>query len=230
MPHLKSLIQLHRMPNTGKGFIYIWALFAVTLAGIVLAGTGQVWQVKAQRQKEKELLFVGDQFRRAVMSYYNDSPGGAKTYPDSLEKLLLDDRFPVIKRHLRKIFLDPMTKSYEWGLVEEPAADLGEGVVTRSKGGIIGVYSRSKNIPVKIDGFSDHYATFSEANSYQDWKFVFTEQGAASGSAQKQSPQTPSSSSPDDAFSSNKKSPPSATGFSSQNQPASNKSGSQVFQ
>ena len=116
------------MPNTGKGFIYIWVLFGVTLAGMVLAGTGQVWQFKAQREKEKELLFVGDQFRRAVMSYYNSSPGGVKTYPDTLEKLLLDNRSPVVKRHLRKIFLDPMTKSHEWGLVEEPATDLGEGV------------------------------------------------------------------------------------------------------
>ena len=60
------------MDNTEKGFILLWALFAVALAGIVLAGTGQVWQATSQREKEKELLFVGDQFRQAFMSYYND--------------------------------------------------------------------------------------------------------------------------------------------------------------
>ena len=110
------------MPRLENGFVYLWALFAVALAGIVMAGTGQVWQVKSQREKETELLYVGEQFRKAVMSYYNDSPGGAKQYPDSLEDLLQDGRAPNIKRHLRKIYLDPITNTTEWGIVEEPAA------------------------------------------------------------------------------------------------------------
>lgn len=175
------------MVNTEKGFVYLWALFAVALAGIMLAGTGQVWQVTSQRDKEAELLFVGDQFRRAVMSYYHDSPGGTKQYPDSLEQLLEDKRTPITKRHLRKIFIDPMTNTTDWGLVEEPQTEqeASSSISAAKKRGIIGVYSLSKKIPIKIEHFKEHNADFSKAATYQDWKFVFAQQAAGTASAQK---------------------------------------------
>ncbi len=103
-------------PRLEDGFVYLWALFAVALAGIVMAGAGQVWQVKAQREKETQLLYVGEEFRKAIMSYYNT---GTKQLPESLEDLLQDKRLPNIKRHLRKIYLDPVTNTAEWGLIEE---------------------------------------------------------------------------------------------------------------
>ncbi len=91
-----------------KGSIYILMLFTVTIAGILLAATGQIWQFKAQREKEKQLLLVGEQFRQAVMSYYNSASDGGKKYPKTLEDLLLDKRGVTPERHLRKIFFDPM--------------------------------------------------------------------------------------------------------------------------
>ncbi|MBL0010223.1 MAG: hypothetical protein IPP22_02805 [Nitrosomonas sp.] len=104
------------MPQLENGFVYLWALFAIALAGIVMAGTGQVWQAKSLREKEAELLYIGEQFRKAVMSYYNTGP---KQYPESLEDLLHDTRTPAVKRHLRKIYTDPITNTAEWGLIEE---------------------------------------------------------------------------------------------------------------
>ncbi|MBS0424043.1 MAG: type II secretion system protein [Proteobacteria bacterium] len=103
-------------PQLEDGFVYLWALFAVALAGIVMAGAGQVWQVKAQREKEAQLLYVGEEFRKAIMSYYNT---GTKQLPESLGDLLQDKRLPNIKHHLRKIYLDPVTNTAEWGLIEE---------------------------------------------------------------------------------------------------------------
>ena len=104
------------MARAENGFVYLWALFAVVLAGIVMAGAGQVWQVKAQREKEAQLLYVGEEFRKAIMSYYNT---GTRQFPETLEELLQDKRSPNIKRHLRKIYLDPVTNTAEWGLIEE---------------------------------------------------------------------------------------------------------------
>ena len=92
----------NRMSRLENGFVYLWALFAVVLAGIVMAGTGQMWQTKSQREKEMQLMYVGEEFRKAIMSYYNSS-GGAKQYAESLEDLLQDSRTPAIKRHSRKI-------------------------------------------------------------------------------------------------------------------------------
>ena len=107
----------HDMPRWESGFVYLWALFGVTLAGIVMAGVGQVWQVKAQREKEAELLYVGEQFRKAIMSYYNT---GTKQFPETLEELIEDKRAAATKRHLRKIYTDPITNTTEWGIIEEP--------------------------------------------------------------------------------------------------------------
>lgn len=108
------------MPRLENGFVYLWALFSVVLAGIVMAGAGQVWQAKSQRDKEAELMFIGEEFRKAIMSYHNSSN---KQYPSSLEDLLKDERSPNIKRHLRKIYVDPITNTAEWGFVDESQAN-----------------------------------------------------------------------------------------------------------
>ena len=135
-----------------KGYTYIWMMFAVALAGIALAGAGQMWKTEARREKEKELLFIGEQFRLAIGSYYEESPG-AKRYPDSLEKLISDNRFPTVTRHLRKIFHDPMTGAAEWGLITRPGV------------GIIGVHSLSTQKPIKRANFHERYTSFSGADS-----------------------------------------------------------------
>lgn len=143
-----------------KGFTYIWMMFAVALAGIALAGAGQLWQTEARREKEKELMFVGEQFRLAIESYYESSPG-AKRYPDSLEKLLFDNRFPTITRHLRKVFYDPMTGIAQWGLIKRPGA------------GVVGVHSLSTQKPLKQANFQGRYASFAGAESYRNWEFIY---------------------------------------------------------
>lgn len=161
-------------PVSEKGFTYIWMMFVVAMIGITLAGAGQVWRTEARREKEKELMFVGEQFRQAIGSYYESSPGMPRRYPDSLEKLLLDNRFPTVKRHLRKIFIDPMTASGEWGLVRRPGI------------GIIGVYSLSTQAPLKRANFHERYTVFEEAESYRDWKFTYSPGGTEGAAPQPQ--------------------------------------------
>lgn len=164
-----------------RGFTYIWMLFAVALSGIVLASAGQIWQTETRREKEVELLFTGEQFRQAIGSYYENSPGMPKRYPDSLEKLLADDRFPIVRRHLRKIFLDPMTGRAEWGLIRKPGI------------GIVGVHSLSVQKPFKRANFHERYATFADAVSYQDWEFVYLPGEAGSSTPQPDSQSQPQS-------------------------------------
>ncbi len=196
------------MGNLNKGFIYIWALFAVALTGVLMAGIGQVWQTKLQREKEMELLFVGDQIRRAITSYYEGSAtsgagsGGVKQFPESLEKLILDTRSPVKKRHLRKLYLDPMTNSPEWGLIPEPPPDKGSsGIAARPKPGIIGVYSLSEKIPIKSKNFPLDYAKFAEAETYKDWQFVYTPGGGNNAVSKSKTSSSSSSSKPASPFS-----------------------------
>ena len=74
------------------GFTYIGLLVAVALVGVGLAVTGEAWRTTARREKERELLFVGDEFRKAIKQYYDGTPGGVRQFPNKLEDLLKDAR------------------------------------------------------------------------------------------------------------------------------------------
>ena len=145
-----------------QGFTYLALLIAVAMTAGALAAAGAVYSQAMQREKERELLFAGDQIRQAIALYYWRTPGGAHQYPKSLEALLEDQRWPVTQRYLRKLYRDPLTNTREWGIVEAPG------------GGIAGVYSKSEEAPIKTANFPARYATFEEARTYTDWKFVFT--------------------------------------------------------
>src|SRR5258706_11200116 len=103
-----------------RGFTYLVAMFAVAIAGLLLAVTSEVSSQSRQREKEKELLYVGGQFREAIALYYQRTPGTVKRYPEKLEDLLEDKRYLSRQRYLRRIYRDPMTGSYDWGVVLGP--------------------------------------------------------------------------------------------------------------
>jgi len=136
-------------------------LLAVTVVGVGLAATGAVWSQSRQREKEQELLFIGDQFRQAIALYYERTPGSVKLYPEKLEDLLEDKRYPNPQRYLRKIYVDPMTAKREWGLVAAPG------------GRIMGVYSLSNATPLKVTGFARKNRTLEGATTYYEWRFLY---------------------------------------------------------
>ena len=143
------------------GFTYIGLLMVIAIAGVGMAGVGIVWHQDAQREREKELLFIGDEYRRAIGSYYENSLGATKQFPTKLEDFIADKRFPNPKRHLRKLYGDPTAFGKPWQLVLQ-------------QGQIIGVYSESKQTPIRKIGFEPPYETFGEAAEYSDWKFIYT--------------------------------------------------------
>lgn len=49
-----------------SGVTYLLLLFVIAIMGAGLAATGVIWHQLAQRDREKELLVVGDQFRQAI--------------------------------------------------------------------------------------------------------------------------------------------------------------------
>ncbi len=144
-----------------SGFTYIGLLIAVAIIGVWLAAVATVWHQELQRENERQLLFVGNQFRQAIGSYYENTPGQVQQFPKKLEDLLEDKRTPFIRRHLRKIFYDPFTGTTDWGLVK--GADQS----------IIGVYSKSDVEPIKQSNFSKLFAMFEGKKHYSDWQFIY---------------------------------------------------------
>lgn len=149
------------MVRREQGLTYLGVLLAVAILGTSLAATGTVWHTARRQDNEKELLFVGDQYRRAIEAYYLHSPGAAGQYPPTLEALLQDPRQATVTRYLRRLYRDPITGSTEWGLVRGPG------------GGIAGVFSLSEERPLKQANFGARYESFANAGKYSDWRFVF---------------------------------------------------------
>lgn len=148
-------------PGKQSGFTFLLLLFFVSLIGISLAVTGVLWRQDAQREKERELLFIGGEFRRAIALYYERSPGSIKHYPKSLEDLLQDKRQLTTQRYLRRIYRDPITGKDEWGTVKHP------------DGSIMGVFSQGKETPIKQADFAPQDKQFEQAKHYSDWQFVY---------------------------------------------------------
>jgi hypothetical protein len=144
-----------------RGFTFAGVLLVTAAMGAGMAAYGEIASTAAQREKEQELLFVGDQFRQAIRAYYERTPGVVKRFPQKLEDLLEDRRHAIPQRYLRRIYADPMTGKREWGLIEAP------------EGGIIGVYSLSQAKPFKSGGFAARDAAFGEAQRYSHWRFSY---------------------------------------------------------
>ena len=154
------------------GFTYIGMLMAVVFVGLGAVGVARLLAAVERAEQESDLLFVGHQFRQAICSYLRTGPAAGK-YPATLDDLLQDPRYPTPRRHLRKLWTDPVTGQATWGLVSAP------------EGGIMGVYSLSEREPKKRAGFdpvdadiaavaSAPVAASSAANAYRytDWKFI----------------------------------------------------------
>ncbi|MCC6532004.1 MAG: type II secretion system protein [Burkholderiales bacterium] len=145
-----------------SGFTYLAVLFMVALIGFGLAGAATFYASALQRERELELLFAGQQYRQAIGSYYERTPGAVKLFPTALAQLLRDDRYPVTVRHLRKLYPDPMSGKHDWVLIKRP------------DGQIVGVASASQAVPFKVDNFDNPLdRDFRAAATLADWKFIY---------------------------------------------------------
>lgn len=150
------------------GFTYLAILFFVAVLGVGLAAVGEVWDTASRRDKERDLLQAGRELRDAIGRYYAAPSGGAARYPSGLEDLLKDSRVPGIRRHLRRIPVDPMTGKTDWATVAAPG------------GGIAGVHSRSEDEPLKTANFGLGEEGFDGTKKYSEWRFVFVPDPKAS--------------------------------------------------
>lgn len=143
-----------------RGFTYV--ALVVLLSVMSLAATcafkaSALWQ---RRAAETALLDAGAAFSDALDSYAEATPRGQARAPRTLQDLVRDPRFPMPRRHLRRILIDPLTGNDQWGLVE---LDTGPGIV--------GVYSLSPARPIKIGNFDLARSDFAGKRSYRDWIF-----------------------------------------------------------
>jgi type II secretory pathway pseudopilin PulG len=99
-------------------------LVAMSVMAVFMTVALPVWNTQAQREKEAELVFRGEQYARAVMLYQRKF---ANALPPSVDVLLND-------RYLRKKYKDPITGK-DFQLLSGASAQANVGAIGGNLGG-----------------------------------------------------------------------------------------------
>ncbi len=149
-----------------RGYTYV----AVLIILVVAAMGAQVATIPAKsalvRNDEAELLFRGQAYIAALESYQTAIEGD-KTLPQKLEDLL-DDRRAGRRRHIRRLYDDPLTGG-AWK------------VLRNSEGQIHGVASNAPGTPRKKAFFPVGMARFATARTYAGWEFIYKDKAPDGG-------------------------------------------------
>lgn len=140
-----------------KGVTYLWMLFFIFILSLGLEKSLFVYSKLDQKQKEKELIYIGKLYQKAIKEYYL-SGENSNEYPQKLSDLLKDPRYLVTRRYIRKLYIDPLTNK-DFLLIYS------------SNGGICGVKSRSLKKPIKTFFSENELKSFNNAINYQYWEF-----------------------------------------------------------
>ena len=164
-------------------------LVAMSIMAILMTVVMPVWKQTAQREKEAELIFRGQQYVHAIGLYQRKS--GPGVYPPSLDVL-------VEQHYLRKKYKDPITGQDFQPLPAVQATPVAPGqtgqpgaagrgsqvpapptasTATQTAGGTIvggvaGVASKSTDASIRIYNGGTHY---------NEWQFRFVAQTQAPG-------------------------------------------------
>lgn len=101
-----------------RGYAMAALLVSIAVMTLLMSVAMPVWRTQAQREKEAELIFRGEQIARGINLYTRKMGGG--NFPPSIDVL-------VQGRFLRKKYKDPMTESGEWDLILAGGGVPGEG-------------------------------------------------------------------------------------------------------
>jgi type II secretory pathway pseudopilin PulG len=143
------------------GFTYVSLLFALILFGLGLAQVGPLLADQTQRDRERELLLIGEEVVAAIRAYHLGTPGAAKRLPVGWPDLLEDRRSVQVRRHLRRVPRDPLTNSTEWEIVRD------------SSGAMLGIRSKAAGKPFRTAGLAMSASTRGPAARYSDWSFIY---------------------------------------------------------
>ena len=175
-----------------QGYAMAALLTAIAVMTVLMSAAVPVWRQLAQREREEELIFRGEQYARAVSLFQRKYGGGL---PPSIDVL-------VEQRLLRKKYVDPMTPDgafqvlYQSSLARtpgqppapgappggatSPSASAGSGQgpgslappsmgsrlgVAGPQGGIVGVASKSTASSIKV---------YQGRRKYNEWQFLFS--------------------------------------------------------
>lgn len=148
--------------RSAGGFTYIGLLVFVAVLAAAATASLAAGTSLSRRDAEVELLAIGLEFRAALKSYAEATPFGQPDAPKELAELLRDPRYPGVRRHLRRLHVDPLTARAAWGVIRDPG------------GRIVGIHSLSATAPLRQGNFPPEFESFKGASRHDEWVFALT--------------------------------------------------------
>ena len=165
-----------------SGFLMVALLVGMAIGAVYMSAALPAWRQQAQRQKEADLVFRGEQYARAIMLYMDKNQGNPPPNIDTL----------VSQRHLRKKWKDPVTNkdfctvgvgvvsncaapgSQPWqpGSTQPAAPAPASPIQAGQTAGITGVRSESAATSIKV---------YEAQQTYNMWPFDANRMRARSG-------------------------------------------------
>ncbi len=146
-----------------SGYALITAIIAINIFAIFSLMASSMWQREIGRENEKELIFRGNQFVRAISSYRKQHPN---TFPPDIE-ILEKERF------IRKLYSDPVNETGEWNYVIK-SRNANEKTLIIITSGLLSKYSKSYDLIGVASGSPDEsYMEYRGKNRYDEWAFYF---------------------------------------------------------
>jgi type II secretory pathway pseudopilin PulG len=169
-----------------RGYAMAALIVALAVMAVVMTAALPVWKQMAQREKEAELVFRGEQIAHAIGMFQRRT---ANAYPPNLDIL-------VQQKFLRKKYKDPITNDdfapiaqtqqtaattpggrgaqpAQQGRGQPAGAPLGSSAPGGGPiGGIIGVTSKSPDTSLRL---------YKGRSHYNEWAFIYTPPAAAPG-------------------------------------------------
>lgn len=161
-----------RLARSESGFTYIAALIMVVVMGIMLGAVGQSVSVIMKREREKELIFRGLQYRDAI-ERWSKKGVPLKDLKDLVEPTVSSNVSASKDRLLRKLYKDPITGG-DWKTLPATPDPVQ---------GIYGVASPSSEEPFKQGNFPEVIKHFEGKKKYSEWEFIYKKTPAVVGGA-----------------------------------------------
>lgn len=171
-----------------QGYAMVALLVALSVMAVLMTAAMPTWRQAAQREKEAELVFRGQQYARAIGLFQKKA--GPGVLPPSIDAL-------VDGHYLRKKYMDPITgQDFDVLSAAQPTTPGGRGAAQPgggqpgrgaapptsgtaaptqanvARGGVMGVASKSKATSIRIYNGRTHY---------NEWQFVYVAQTTAPG-------------------------------------------------
>lgn len=180
------------MRRAQAGFAFLLVLLLATLVLIALSVAVPRVLTEGQREKEEEVVFRGNQYRRALGLYFRRYG----RFPLKITELLRSND----RSYLRRAYPDPMTRDGQWRLLRVGPGGEFIGSVNRPRLPGVSPDDRSRPrtggagmrqgadspypiIGVASDNQAESIRVFEDHTHYDEWEFVFDPTPAARGRA-----------------------------------------------